>query len=78
MFASLALALVAATSAPALSPDSPPAKPVKERKICRVDDVATGSLTPKRVCKTKAEWEGRPAVQEAAPPRSPQAPGGNR
>ena len=78
MFATVALAFFAATSAPLAAPDVSPAKPVKEKKICRVDEVNTGSLTPKRVCKTKAEWEGRAPSQDATPPRPAQAPGGNR
>ena len=78
---SVALAFFVASSAPATAAVDtvPPAPRVKERKICKVDDVATGTLTPKRVCKTKAEWEGR-ATQDGTPStaRPAQAPGGSR
>jgi hypothetical protein len=42
----------------AISPASAdaPAKPVKEKKICR-GIVPTGSMMAKRFCLTKAEWE---------------------
>ena len=45
-----------------------------------MDDVATGTLTPKRVCKTKSEWEGRATTQDGTPStaRPAQAPGGSR
>ena len=47
-----------ASAAPALAQDNsaaPAATPVKEKKICRSDD-ETGSIMPKRICHTKAEW----------------------
>ena len=31
-------------------------KPAKEKKICKTD-VGTGSIMPKRTCRTKAEWD---------------------
>ena len=31
--------------------------PVKQKKICRVDPSATGSILPSRVCHTQAEWD---------------------
>ena len=59
MFVSVALALLAASSGPASEATaSPSASPVKQKNICRKEEAVTGSLTPKRVCKTKAEWEG--------------------
>ena len=56
------LALVAASAAPTTTtavpaPATNAAPAVKERKICRIDDAVIGSITPKRVCKTKAEWD---------------------
>ena len=30
-------------------------KPVKEKKVCK-SEVGTGSIMPKRTCRTKAEW----------------------
>jgi len=43
---------------PAAAQDSStaaPAKPAKEKKICHLD-TGTGSIVPKRVCHTRAEW----------------------
>jgi len=58
MFVSVALAFLAAANAPApATPVVPPAaKPVKEKKICTTEDT-TGSIVPKRVCRTQTEWE---------------------
>ena len=56
MFASVALAFLATTSAPSATVLAPPAKPVKAKKICRSDE-NTGSIMPKRVCRTQTEWE---------------------
>lgn len=61
MFVSSILALVAvAKSSPATIPApaaQPPAAPVvKEKKICMPDD-STGSIVPKRVCRTRSEWD---------------------
>ncbi len=48
-----------ALSAPALAQDGAPAPapaaPAKEKKICRTLDV-TGSMMPKRTCRTREEW----------------------
>jgi hypothetical protein len=64
-FAAVALLAVFA-SAPVLAQDSAPtqapaaaaapAKPVKERKSCRTEDVI-GSTIPHSTCHTKAEWD---------------------
>jgi hypothetical protein len=50
------LAAAPATEVPA-APAAPvaPSTPVKEKKICRSEEV-TGSIMPKRVCRTQAEW----------------------
>ncbi len=53
------LAFLASTAAQAQTAptDAAPPKPaVKDKKICRTED-DTGSIVPKRVCHTKAEWE---------------------
>jgi hypothetical protein len=54
-------------SAAAAAPDQPveatptaapaPAKPIKEKKICKTDDADPGSHMVKRTCKTQAEWD---------------------
>jgi hypothetical protein len=65
------LALLAVSAAPeanSAAPATAPAAPVaKEKKICVTQDAVIGSITTKRVCKTKAEWD-------AAAGRSPQPP----
>ena len=84
MFVSVAFAFLAATSAPAseAAAAAPTAAPEKEKKVCRKEEAVTGSLTSKRICKTKAEWEGS-ATQRAQTPASlqrqvPVVPGGSR
>ena len=51
MIASVALAFLAASSAPAADSAAPAAASVKEKKICRKEEAMTGSITAKRVCK---------------------------
>jgi hypothetical protein len=46
-------------AAPAPAPSAVPAKELKEKKICRVDEEYTGSRLAKRICLTKSEWEKR-------------------
>ena len=58
-FACAVAILSAAMSGPVMANDDPagaadPAK--KEKKICK-NDAKTGSIMPKRVCRTKAEWD---------------------
>jgi hypothetical protein len=67
MIASVALAFLAASSAPAADSAAPAAASVKEKKICRKEEAMTGSITAKRVCKTKAEWEGQVVVRGQTP-----------
>ncbi len=66
MFRVIALSVAAgfATSAVAQAPQpSAPqvAAPVKEKKICRSEN-STGSILPKRTCKTQAEWTATDAA----------------
>jgi hypothetical protein len=57
----VASALCLAVATPVFAEDVPtpataaPAKPVKERKVCR-QDTATGSIMPHTTCHTKDEW----------------------
>ena len=44
-------AAVPPTAAPA------PAKPAKEKRICKTDDSDPGSHMVKRTCKTEQEWQ---------------------
>jgi len=43
---------------------------VKEKKICVMQEAVTGSITPKRVCKTKAEWDAAMGRAPAKPTAS--------
>ena len=45
----------AAVAAPVAAPA--PAKPAKEKRICKTDDSDPGSHMVKRTCKTEAEWQ---------------------
>lgn len=38
--------------------------PVKEKKVCKTD-VGTGSIMPKRTCRTKGEWAAIEAQSKA-------------
>jgi hypothetical protein len=51
-----------ASAEPAATPPAPaPAPAVKPKKICRMEEAVTGSITPKRICVTV------PAEAPAAP-----------
>lgn len=55
------LAAVAATfmvGGTATAAGEKPAKPPKEKKICKADRMSTSRI-PKKICKTQAEWDGR-------------------
>lgn len=58
--AMLAVVLAATPSVPAYAQDAAPAAaepaPNKDKKVCR-RQVATGSVMPKSVCRTVAEWD---------------------
>ena len=67
----VALALSLALAAPAFAetgdsqqpPATPTAKPAKEKKICRKNELAMGSrVSMGRICKTASEW----AAEDAA------------
>jgi hypothetical protein len=49
-------AAVPAAAQDANAPQPTAEKPIKEKKVCKTD-VGTGSIMPKRTCRTKAEWE---------------------
>jgi len=55
----LAVSDPATEAGPPIEPTqpAPAAKPVKEKKICRVDQNESSSRLRKRVCLTAAEWE---------------------
>lgn len=79
----VASALLASPQATATSqvpaPAATPAPAAKPKKICRVEDAVTGSITPKRVCVTVPQAAPSPAqpAQDAArdKPASPSASG---
>jgi hypothetical protein len=73
----VALAFLAAAAAPAEAappaiqgPAAPAAKP---KKICRTEHLI-GSVTPKRTCRTKAEWDGLPEGEAATADAQQAAP----
>jgi hypothetical protein len=49
------IATVVALPATAATPPAKDIKPVPEKKICRAS-VATGSIMPKRICRTASDW----------------------
>lgn len=55
----LALSDPAVAAAPAQPAQPVAAKPVKERKICKVDENESTSRLRKRVCLTATEWDQR-------------------
>jgi hypothetical protein len=66
----LAAALLTAADPAAATPASAPApvqaaKPVKEKKICKVDENESSSRLRKRVCLTQTEWERKEAGKSA-------------
>lgn len=55
------LSLLAAIAALSLSggaavAQEKPAKPAKEKKICKGEQDSTSRIAKKKICKTKAEW----------------------
>jgi hypothetical protein len=46
----------AQAGAPAAPTAVPAAGPIKEKKVCR-SEIATGSILPKRVCRTQKQWD---------------------
>ena len=80
MIASLFFALAAAAATPPVATvASPPTAaptataPVKEKKVCLSENVM-GSIMPKRVCRTQAEWQ---AVNKEDARRSVELPSRN-
>ncbi len=65
----LAAALLAADlSAASVTPPAQPApavKPVKQEKICRVDENESSSRLRKRICLTQTEWDQKAAGKTA-------------
>jgi hypothetical protein len=64
LIAAALMAAEAQDAAPIASPAAQkPAKPQKEKKVCRTDP-DTGSILPKKTCKTQGEWDAL-SVQNA-------------
>jgi hypothetical protein len=51
-----AFSVVAVSPALAASDPATPSKPAKEKKVCKSDN-RTGSIMPKRICRTQEEWD---------------------
>jgi hypothetical protein len=72
-FASAALvSAVLVSSVPAIADQNANAQPRAQRgttdpqkKICREDNIQTGSIMPKRTCKTQAEWDALSARSQS-------------
>ncbi|MGZ2411962.1 hypothetical protein ACUXST_001383 [Sphingomonas sp. F9_3S_D5_B_2] len=66
----LLLAVPAAAQSTASAPAAPatqqPIPPAKEKKVCKVD-TSTGSIMPKRSCKTVSEWNAIAGAARAVP-----------
>ena len=66
LFAALLLAAdPSATTATATPVPAQTAKPVKEKKICKVDENESSSRLRKRVCLTQTEWERKESGKTA-------------
>ncbi len=64
LLAAVAATLLAGGTAVAADGAQPkPAKPAKEKKICKSDRTSTSRI-PKKICKTQAEWEGRGSQED--------------
>ncbi|WP_343615376.1 hypothetical protein [Novosphingobium sp.] len=63
LIAALALLAGTAVQAQTAPSDAAPAKPVKEKRICRAEE-DTSSIVAKRICHTKAEWSAIDGAQE--------------
>ena len=59
------VSLVAAQVAAAPAVEAAPSKPKAEKKICKIDELDTGSRMKKRICLTQVEWEKRNAGRSA-------------
>jgi hypothetical protein len=66
--------LAAAGPAAAPAPSPTPAPATKPKKICRVEEAITGSITPKRICVTVPQQTAAPSkpAQDAARDKQPQ------
>jgi hypothetical protein len=71
----LAMAAAVPASAQDAGTSQPAEKPVKEKKICK-SDTGTGSIMPKRTCRTKAEWAALTEQSKGNLERSQKVSGG--
>ena len=59
--------LTLALAAPAFAEEPPKdavVKPAKPAKVCKPDHSSTGSRIPKKICKTREQWNTLDGVQE--------------
>ena len=66
--AALSMPATAQTAAPAPAPQAAPQTPApqKEKKVCKVD-TSTGSIMPKRTCRTAEEWTALEGANSGVP-----------
>jgi hypothetical protein len=65
VFCAVPSALLAQDASPAPATAAAPAKPEKEKKICRREET-TGSIMATRICHTKEEWVAIDKANQAA------------
>ncbi len=53
----LAAAALSLAGGIAVAAEEKPAKPAKEKKICKGDAGSTSRIAKSKVCRTKAEWD---------------------
>ena len=61
----VALALLAAAEPSATAQAPTPAPVTKTKRVCRVEEAGTGSITPKRVCVTVPQTQAAPVAKPA-------------
>lgn len=72
-FLAAGLTIFAVLAAPAAAADKKPVDPNK--KVCRRDSSGTGSILPRTVCRTSAEWKYIDEANHAEAERHLSAPG---
>lgn len=51
-----AIAMLSLAGGAAVAADEKPAKPAKEKKICKGEAGSTSRIAKTKICRTKAEW----------------------
>lgn len=59
IIAALLVSAQAAAAEPSAAPQAAAPAPKKEKKICKADDITSGSRMARRLCLTEEEWAER-------------------